>query len=166
MPVLRTAAALLAASTCLALLSPTVASAATPARCAVPQLSGSLKAGSPGAGQRFATLTLKNRSSKRCSLFGYPGGQLLSASGADIPTNVVRDHSRTPKTVVLNPGRSASTLLQWGAIAGSGDAQRGRCQPNPARIEVTPPNATNHLVLRWTFGSVCQRGRIVVRPMS
>ncbi len=61
----------------------------------------------------------------------------------------------------------ARTTLQWGAVAGSGDAQRGRCQPNPAnRFEVTPPNATNHLVLRWSFGSVCQEGRIVVRPMS
>ena len=159
------AAALVAASTCLALL-PTAASAATPPRCTVPQLAGSLRAGSPGAGQRFATLRLRNRSPRACSLFGYPGGQLLSRSGAEIPTDIVRDRSRTPRTVVLRPGAAAKTLLHWGAVAGSGDRQRGRCQPNPARFEVTPPNATNHLVLRWTFGPVCERGRIVVRPMS
>ncbi len=78
----------------------------------------------------------------------------------------MRDRSRTPRTVTLKPGAAASTLLQWGAVAGSGDAQRGRCQPNPARFEVTPPNATNHLVLRWRLGSVCEQGRILVRPMS
>ncbi|MDO8184107.1 DUF4232 domain-containing protein [Conexibacter sp. JD483] len=147
-------------------LIPSAASAATPARCTVPQLAGSLKAGSPGAGQRYATLRLRNKSSRACSLFGYPGGQLLAKSGADIPTNIVRDRSRTPRTIVLRPGASAKTLLHWGAVAGTGDSQSGRCQPNPARFEVTPPNATNHLVLRWSLGPVCEKGRIVVQPMS
>lgn len=163
---LRGAVAALAATAVALPATATTASAATPARCTVPQLAGSLRAGSPGAGQRFATLRLRNRSSRACSLFGYPGGQLLARGGAEIPTEIVRDRSRTPRTVVLRPGASARTLLQWGAVAGTGDRQSGRCQPNPARFEVTPPNATNHLVLRWSFGSVCERGRILVRPMS
>ncbi len=166
MPRLTRITGAVAALAATAALLPSAASAATPARCTVPQLAGSLRAGSPGAGQRFATLRLRNKSSRACSLFGYPGGQLLARGGSNIPTTIVRDRSRTPRTVVLRPGAAAKTLLHWGAIAGTGDRQSGRCQPNPARFEVTPPNATNHLVLRWSFGSVCQKGRIVVQPMS
>jgi hypothetical protein len=160
----RAALAATAAAACVGAVVAPSASAATP-RCTVPNLKGSFTNASAGAGNRFVTLALKNTSSKRCSLFGYPGAQLLSSSGRKIPTNVVRDRSRTPHTIVLKPGQSGLSQWRWGAIAGKGEPVRGKCEPTPSKIEVTPPNATSHLVLAWKGGSVCEHGQITVRPM-
>jgi hypothetical protein len=168
----RAASALVAAavaSVCLAaalaVVAPAAQAAAAP-RCTVPQLRGALKNLQAGAGNRFGTLVLRNVSRRSCSLFGYPGALLRSRSGRAIPTDVVRDRSVRPVTVVLraNGGRAVSQW-RWGAIPGRGEPTRGRCEPRPARIEVTPPNATRQLVLPWRSGPVCQHGRIEVRPM-
>jgi len=161
----RAAVAGLAAAACVGAVAVPTANAATP-RCTVPHLKGSFKNASAGAGSRFITLALKNTSSKSCSLFGYPGAQLLSKSGKDIPTNVVRDRSRTTKTIVLAPGQSGLSQWRWGAIPGRGEPVSGKCEPTPSKIEVTPPNATSHLVLPWKGGSVCEHGQITVRPMT
>ncbi len=159
------AVAALATAACAAL--PAAAPAArTPPRCTVSTLLGELTRPQAGAGQRFVTLVLTNVTRRACSLGGYPGGLLLGARNNALPTNVVRMPDVPVRTVVLAPGKSAKSTLQWGAIAGTGDRQRGTCQPTPARIEITPPNAAQHLVLPWRLGPVCERGRIVVTPMT
>lgn len=159
-----TAAALLAAG---GGALPGTASAVTPVpRCTVSMLLGELRAPSPGAGQRVAKLLLTNVTRRTCALGGYPGAQLLGARNRDLPTNVVRNRARRAGTVVLAPGESATTTLQWSVIAGTGDRQTGACQPTPARIEITPPNAAGHLVLPWRNGPVCEQGRIVVNPLT
>lgn len=146
-----------------AALLPGSASAATP-RCTVSKLSVELRNPSAGAGQRFLTLVMTNATRSSCSLFGYPGMQLLGSRNQELPTNVVRFRARV-RTVVLAPGERATTQLRWGAIAGPGEPAMGRCEPNPARVEITPPNATRHVVLPWRYGPVCERGEITVRPM-
>jgi hypothetical protein len=135
-------------------------------RCHTRDLAGRLERGSPGAGQRYATLLLRNRSSHRCRVFGYIGAQLLGSGGRALPTRIVRDHSLTPRTVVLRPGRSAQALLHWGAIPSGAEPQSGPCEPTPQRIEITPPDETTQLIVPWRFGPVCQRGRIDVRPLA
>lgn len=162
--VLPTLAASIAAA-CVIALVPSSASAATP-RCTVAKLDGSFRNQSAGAGNRFVTLVLTNTSRTTCSLFGYPGGQLLGARDRDLPTTFVRNRSRTPKTVVLTAGQSALSQFRWGAVAGRGEPTNGPCEPTPARIEITPPNATQHLVLPWRMGPVCERGAITVAPMT
>lgn len=155
--------AALAATAVLALAGP---AAAAPPRCTVPQLKGAITNVTAGAGSRFATLSLRNASRRTCKLFGYPGALLLSRSGRALPTRVVRDTSVRPATVVLAPGRRATSQWRWGAIAGKGEPADGNCEPTASRIEVTPPNATGHLVLPWRYGPVCQHGKITVRPMA
>ena len=145
---------------------PAQAPAARAPRCTVSTLLGELTRPQAGAGQRFVTLVLTNVTRRSCSLGGYPGGLLLGARNNALPTNVVRLADVPVRTVVLAPGKSAVSTLQWGAIAGTGDRQTGTCQPTPARIEITPPNAAQHLVLPWRLGPVCERGRIVVTPMT
>jgi hypothetical protein len=135
-------------------------------RCHTGDLAGTLKRGSPGAGQRYATLLLRNRSTHRCRVYGYIGAQLLGAGGRPLPTTVVRDRTRTPRRVVLAPGRRAQALLHWAAIPGPGEPQSGPCEPTARRIEITPPDETTHLILRWRFGPVCEHGRIDVRPLT
>ena len=144
---------------------PAAAPARTASRCTVPMLLGKLRRPSAGAGQRYARLLLTNVTRRTCSLGGFIGAQLLDARNDSLPTRVVRDTRRRARTVTLAPGQSATTVLHWGAVAGTGDRQTGTCQPAPARIEITPPNATRHLVLPWRNGPVCQRGRIVVTPL-
>lgn len=161
---ITTAALTLALAAALPAAAP-AASARAPPRCTVSHLLGELTRPQAGAGQRSVTLVLTNATRRTCSLGGYPGGLLLGARNHPLPTNVVRKPA-SPRTIVLAPGKSATSTLQWGAIAGTGDRQTGRCQPTPARIEITPPNATGHLVLPWRLGPVCERGRIVVTPMT
>lgn len=144
---------------------PAAAPARTAPRCTVSSLLGELRRPGAGAGQRFAKLLLTNVTRRSCTLGGYVGAQLLGARNNPLPTNVVRDTSRRASVVTLTPGQSATTILHWGVIAGTGDRQTGECQPTPARIEITPPNATVHLVLPWRNGPVCQRGQIAVTPV-
>jgi hypothetical protein len=131
----------------------------------VSQLAAQLTQGSPGAGQRYATIVFTNNSPQPCTMFGYIGMQLLGANDATIPTNVVRSPGNpTTVTLAANGGQS-STTLQWGAINGQGDNQDGPCQPTPEQVEITPPNDTTHLVQPWTFGPVCEQGTINTTPV-
>jgi hypothetical protein len=140
------------------------AGARAPQRCHARDLSADLRPGHPGAGQRYATLRLTNRSAKSCSVTGYPGAQLVRGSGRRIPTRIVRDRSRVPRTVTLRPDERAASLWHWGAVPGAGEPTDGPCEPTARRILVTPPDATRPLSLRWRFGPVCRHGRIDVRP--
>lgn len=152
------------------LVAATVATpaSAAPGRCHKRDLSAHLRAHSPGAGQRYATLVLVNRSSERCTVYGYPGAQLLRHRHGHkrVPTDIVRDRSRTPRRVTLRPGGRARSGWHWGAVAGPGEPQHGRCEPVAKRIEITPPNAFRHFTIRWRMGPVCEHGRIEVRPFG
>jgi hypothetical protein len=134
--------------------------------CRVSQLSAALSKLDAGAGQHYAKLVFTNNSSEECTMFGYPGMQLLEAGGGAVPTTVLRNMS-APKTLVTLPpnGGHAYTALRWGVINSVGDAQDGPCQPDPARIQLTPPNESSSLFQPWSFGPVCEQGTLGVNPM-
>jgi len=143
------------------------ASAASPAaRCHTSQLAASLSAGSPGAGQRYALLSLRNRSRQTCRVFGYAGLQLLDSKRRKLPTNVVRERAKAPRRIVLAPGRRTRALLHWAVVPGVGEPQAGACEPAPRWVEVTPPDEQAFLLIPWRFGAVCQRGRIDITPFG
>ena len=148
----------------------TLAAAAVPAAaastsgvvpCRTSDLSARLGRVEAGAGQRYATLTLTNRSGHRCHTYGYVGMQLLDSRGRALPTDVVRDHSRRPARVTLTPGGHASSVLHWSVIPSPADPH-GQCGRAPRALEVTPPDETRHLTIGWTAGQVCERGQITV----
>jgi hypothetical protein len=145
--------------------SPTAAATQAPTRCHTADLAGSLRPGSPGAGQRYAVLVLTNLSSQTCWVYGYVGMQLFDGAGHPLPTNVIRDPA-TPATITLQPGDTAFALLHWGAINGVGDSPTAQCQPDPASVQVTPPDETTQLVIPWSYGMVCQQGRIDIPPLA
>ena len=66
------------------------AASAAPAQCSTAGLSAQLKPGSPGAGQRFATMVLTNTSGSTCTVHGYGGMALLGAPGQGVPTDLRR----------------------------------------------------------------------------
>jgi hypothetical protein len=140
------------------------AGAAGAERCHTGDLDARLRAGHPGAGQRYATLRLTNRGSAPCTVRGYAGAQLVRADGRRVPTWIVRDHSRPPRTVTLRPGESASARWHWGAVPGPGEPTDGPCQPTARTVLITPPDETRPLRKRWRLGPVCRHGRIEARP--
>ncbi len=152
----------------LALVAPAAASAAT-ARTPIPpchteDLRAYLIAGSPGAGQRYATLELMNTSHHACHTYGHVGLQLLGAHGSQVATDTVWDSTTTSRRVVLAPGAAATAQLHWSAIQSNGD-QTGPCVTAPTHIEITPPDTTSSLTLKWSGGTVCERGRIDVTAL-
>ncbi|MFE1197451.1 DUF4232 domain-containing protein [Streptomyces olivaceoviridis] len=116
-----------------------------------------------GAGQRYATVILTNKTHKTVRTQGYVGLQLLDAHGKDVPTHVVRDRGRA-EPITLKPGQSAYTRLHWGVVAGAGEPTKA--EKDPTRLEVTPPDFRGHLNTAWKLGEVLQKGRIDITPLA
>jgi hypothetical protein len=133
----------------------TVTRSSSPARASVapcrsdqlrlrPGFSG-VAMGSVGAAAVFT-----NVSHARCSLEGYPTLQMLGPAGHRIATLLHRRPSITVprlrvRTVTLSPGASASFYLGFADATGYGSAT---C-PRSARIEVTPPDRTDPIIVAW-----------------
>jgi hypothetical protein len=145
--------------------STSTSSSGSSGRCHTADLAGSLQPGDSGAGQRHATLVLRNTSGRTCTIKGYGGIGLVDASGAPLPTHQNRV-SPAPTTVTLRPGGSASSQLHWGAVPGTGDSSSGDCQPTPAALQVIPPDETAPLSIAWTQGPVCEAGSIDQQPYA
>jgi Protein of unknown function (DUF4232) len=144
---------------------PKAKSAATP-WCGTDQLSLKLRSLSPGAGNRYAAAVLTNTSASSCRTQGYIGMQLLNGSGKNVPTKVVRDKSKTSTQLTLASGASAWARLHWGAVAGTGDSDGANCQPAASSVEITPPDSYTQEKSTWSFGSVCEAGRVDVLPLA
>jgi Protein of unknown function (DUF4232) len=132
-------------------------------RCHTSELTGRLIPADSGAGQRYATLTLRNAGGRSCTIHGYGGLGLVDGSGHALPTKQIRDASPAATTVRLAPGGTVSSDLHWGAVPGPGDNQSGDCQPAPAALHVIPPDETDFLSVPWDMGPVCLRGTIEQR---
>ena len=128
-------------------------------RCSTAGLSVQLKAGSPGAGQRYATVVLTNTGGRACTVRGYGGLSLLGAPGQGVPTDLRRESSPAPGTVSLAPGGSARSLLHW-TVVPAGNEAGATCQPSATTVVVTPPDQALAALRPWTFGPVCQHGLI------
>src|SRR3954454_16344813 len=81
------------------------------AQCSTADLSAQLKPGSPGAGQRYATVVLTNTSGSTCTVGGYGGVGLLGAPRQGVPTDLRRLASPSPTTLTVNPGGSVRSLM-------------------------------------------------------
>ena len=133
-------------------------------RCDAGQLQPSIAEDDAGAGQRYATLTLRNTGSARCTVRGYAGLQLLAGSGT-VPTRVV-PAGGPARSVTLRPGARVRAQLHWSTVPGSGDPSADRCPPTPDRVQVTPPGGRGHDTLAWGLGAVCGGGRIDQEPFQ
>lgn len=129
-------------------------------RCHTSELAGSLVPGRPGAGQRHATLVLRNTGSRTCTVYGFSGLALVDGNGQVLPTRSVRIDPPVPTTVSVSPGNSVSSALSWTVIAGPGESTSGPCQPTAASLQVIPPDETAFLTVPWDGGPVCGGGAI------
>jgi hypothetical protein len=131
----------------------------TPRACRTVDLEFTLKAGNPGAGQRFATVVATNVSGTPCFIHGYGGLALLGAPAEGVPTDLRREPRPAAGTVTLAAGASARSLLHWTVIPAP-DEPAVACEPTAPTVVVTPPGETTSAIRRWSFGPVCQHGRI------
>ena len=153
------AAAALGIGVISAAAAPAAGARSTPPQCTTAELGARLLPGSPGAGQRYATVVLTNAGGRTCTVTGYGGLALLGAPGQGVPTDLRRVASPAPHTVTLAPGASARSLLHWAAIP-AGDENGAACEPTATGVVVTPPDQTTALLRPWSFGPVCQHGLI------
>ena len=88
---------------------------------------------SQGAGQVFYRLRVTNAGSARCSL-GLATIQLLGKGGARLPS-----HSRPfGGAIAVAPGKTAQASVKFSPdVAGSGEPQRGPCEPFAYSVRVT-----------------------------
>lgn len=135
-----------------------------PPRCAASDLAASL-AGTQGAAGTFeVTIELRNVSTATCTLQGYPGAQLYGSGGAALPTNVVRGGSYSftdfsPALVTLAPSAPS-----WFNMAYSDVPTGTTACPAATSMWITPPDATDHLVLTQQFVA-CDGGKLTVSPV-
>jgi hypothetical protein len=144
---------------------PAGTSAARTDRCHTSELTGSLAPDGAAAGQRYATLVLRNTGGRSCTVHGFGGLGLAGADGRALPTNQVRSGGPAA-TVLLAPGGAVRSQLHWSTVNGPGEPSSGPCQPTPATVRVIPPDETDALSVPWNLGPVCSAGTIEQHPYA
>ena len=122
--------------------------------------------GSEGAaGTNELTLGFKNTSSATCSLFGYPGLQLLDGSGNDIATTTVRggSYSFTNFAATKVSVGPAATVYFNVAYSDVPTGSESAC-PTAAALQAIAPNTTTPLKVTGSF-NVCNTGTLTVSPV-
>lgn len=148
--------------------SSSVASTATSTtsigRCTTAELSLRAAGGSAATGHALATFELRNTSSRTCRLLGYPGVQLLDASGATLT-----EAQRTAGFILGDVAPSAVTVAA-GKSAYFGVESVNVCQgdliPTPsASLRVTPPDETAALTVAATINVCKGQQSVLVSPV-
>jgi hypothetical protein len=142
--------------------APTGSEGSAPAtdRCHTGEFTAAFGPVDAGASNRNATVVLTNRGGRTCTVFGYGGLQPLDAAGKPIATlTLTRVSPPAPALVRVAPGGKVYKDLHWTVIPSPGE----KCS-SPASAQVTPPDETDHITLRWPYGTVC--GTIDGRPYA
>lgn len=105
-------------------------------------------------------MTLTNTSSRTCTVYGYPGLQLIGAGGAKIPTDTHRGPTfftkdPGPHLIVLQHGQSAWSGLETLDVEGPGES----CDTQTTSLAIIPPDETTSLTVPYNVRP-CQHGRI------
>jgi hypothetical protein len=150
--------------------SPSGSSASGAGRCQSTNLSVTLVQSQGAAGSAIRTYEFTNEAANPCTLYGYPGFQLVASNGQNLPTTVIRSPA-SESTVTLQSGGHAWFTMQYPTQTGYGNLS---C-PTSASLEVTPPNAYHYVTVSGSAGTIqayggtttnLQCGRINVQPVT
>ncbi len=136
-----------------------------PTQCATPKLAASIYGTNGAAGTIQVTVALTSSAAAPCTLGGYPGLQMLDATGRDLPTTVVRGGSYSftalPASVVtVAAGQAAYFNLGYSDVPTGTETS---C-PTSTTLEVTPPNSYTSTSVAAQLGP-CGNGTIAVSPV-
>jgi hypothetical protein len=117
------------------------------------------------AGTSEVTFGFRNTSSASCPLSGYPGIQLVGASGANLPTTTVRGGGESftdfaPTTVEVGPGETAFFNMAYSDVTTGTETS---C-PTATGLKAIPPNTSTSLSVSGSF-NVCNNGTVTVSPV-
>ncbi|GGT77175.1 DUF4232 domain-containing protein [Actinomadura citrea] len=143
-------------------VSPGNGTGAQEPHCTTGMLTVTLSGLDAGTGDRYAALTLTNKSGRPCTAGGWSGLQLLGAAGK-IPTRVFREGRA--RTIVIPGGGHAYERLHW-AVVPAGDETGTTCEPVATALRVIPPNQTEPMNGKWRYGPVCRYGEIRLTPLA
>jgi hypothetical protein len=156
--------------TLLALVLAAVASSAAVARsdasCSGTQLKGSFSVvrGSAGAGNITYKLTLRNISTRMCTMTGLPQGRLLGKTGKALPTHVKAAFpgGLTAILVRLAPGATTFATARFSPdVPGVGEPTAGtKCEPTAWSFRVTGQGGGTTLVKLTPPTPVCEHGQL------
>jgi hypothetical protein len=108
-------------------------------------------AGGGAAGSFYSFIDFTNTSSASCTLYGYPGVSLTSASGAQLGAAATRDATTAPATITLAPGATANAVLR---MTDPTVYSTSKCQPaTSAYLKVYPPNQTQSVKVSFKGGT-------------
>jgi hypothetical protein len=129
----------------------TAASGSAPA-CQASRLgyswAGTKAAPSGGSGQMQATVALTNKSGHTCSMYGFPGVDLVN-SGEQ--WSLMRDGT-APRRVTVAGGASAHFTITY-LVSQNGDSAAFR----PTTVVITAPNQRTSYDLPWRLGAVLKQ---------
>jgi hypothetical protein len=116
------------------------------AACATTDLKTSIGNGGGGtAGATYTVIDFTNTSNTSCTLYGYPGVSLTSASAAQIGAAATRSATLAPRLVTLAPGATGNAVLR---ITDPTVYPAGTCDPAmSAYLKIYPPNQAQSLQL-------------------
>ncbi len=119
----------------------------SPGRCRSSALRASAYSLNGATGSVGSAIGLTNVGGGPCTLYGYPGLQLLGPAGGLLPTQVIRGSYVTvpalpAQAVPLAPGDQAHFYYGYSEVGG----ESGACQVS-SQVEVTPPNDFHYLVI-------------------
>ncbi|MFJ4844845.1 DUF4232 domain-containing protein [Streptomyces sp. NPDC088733] len=131
--------------------------AAASTRCHTADLRASIGANNPGAGQENFPVVLTNRSSRTCTVYGFPGLAFVDSAGRQVTVDPERQTGMAKQRITLAPGASA-----WAPMTFSNPDISGATTVVPAAVLVTPPDERTSLRVPWNGGKVSNTGKASV----
>lgn len=147
--------------------SSTTTSTTTPStlsHCQASGMSGAVEGTEGAAGTVEVTVKMVNDGAAPCALDGYPGLQLLSSTGAELTTDVVRGGAYSftdlpPSPITVPAGAAAYFNLAYSDVPSAS----GSCSA-AASMWVTPPDDVDHLTVTQSL-TACSGGTLTVSPV-
>lgn len=136
-----------------------------PGVCRAAQLVLSYLGGLGATGHGDLGFALRNKSTRSCHTYGYPGVQFLDHAGKLLPTDATHStedffgHSAL-RSLSVAPGHSVSFRLD----VSHGSGSPGRC-PTAAALRVIAPDNTHALMTTITNGAY-ECGHAIVSPLQ